>query len=271
MSSPPLITLLTDFGDRDSYVGVMKGVIAGINPHIRVIDLTHQIPPQAIALARFHLMTAVPYFPPGTVHLAVVDPGVGSQRRAIAVALAMGSFLVGPDNGIWGGVVQQYPVQAAVVLNNPTYWRTGQSSATFHGRDIFAPIAAHLASGVAWAALGEPIAPQTLVDLDLPGCQPTALGLTGTVQAIDHFGNIITNIPAAQLQGQPWQVIWGDELIPAATTYSDVAVGSLLALIGSHGWLEIACHRGNAAQRLKAEWGHRVSVHWLGDTRDLII
>lgn len=263
MSSPPLITLLTDFGDRDSYVGVMKGVIAAINPHIRVIDLTHQIPPQAIAVARFHLMTAFPYFPAGTVHLAVVDPGVGSQRRPIAAALAMGSFLVGPDNGVWGGVVQQYPIQAAVVLNNPTYWRTAQPSATFHGRDIFAPIAAHLASGAALSALGEPIVPPTLVDLDLPGWQRTARGLVGTVQAIDHFGNLITNIPAAELEGQPWQVIWGNYTIPAATTYSDGAVGHLLAVIGSHGWLEIACYQGNAAQRLQATWGDPVDVVWL--------
>lgn len=262
MSPCRLITLLTDFGLQDSYVAVMKGVIAGINPEIPVIDLTHQIPPQAIALARFHLLTAFPYFPPGTVHVGVVDPGVGSQRRAIAVELAEGSVLVGPDNGVFGGVIQQYPVKTAVTLTNPAYWRVAEPSATFHGRDIFAPVAAHLASGVPLAALGEPIAAQRLIDLDLPGWQATPTGVTGVVQAIDQFGNLITNIPAIALQGQSWQVLWRDQIIPRATTYSDVPPGCLVALIGSHGWLEIACHRGNAAQQLKAVWGDPITVTW---------
>ncbi|WP_448562936.1 SAM hydrolase/SAM-dependent halogenase family protein [Trichothermofontia sp.] len=262
MSPYPPITLLTDFGLQDSYVAVMKGVITGISPQIPVIDLTHQIPPQAIALARFHLLTAFPYFPAGTVHVVVVDPGVGSPRRAIAVKLTQGSVLVGPDNGVLGGVIQQYPVQAAVTLTNPAYWRVAQPSATFHGRDIFAPVAAHLASGVPLSALGKAIAPATLIDLDLPVCQNTATGVRGAVQAIDHFGNVITNIPATQLQDRPWQVVWRDQIIPPATTYSNVPPGSLLALIGSHGWLEIACHRGSAAGQLNAVLGETVTVTW---------
>ncbi|MHC5725640.1 MAG: SAM-dependent chlorinase/fluorinase, partial [Nostoc sp.] len=142
----PLVTLLSDFGDRDVYVGIMKGIIAQINRRLTVVDLTHQIPPQDIAAARFCLMNAYPYFPVGTVHVAVVDPGVGSKRRAIAVEFAQG-FLVGPDNGIFSGVLSQSPAIAAVELTNLNYRRTPQPSKTFHGRDIFAPIAANLASG----------------------------------------------------------------------------------------------------------------------------
>ncbi len=153
-----LVTLLTDFGLSDVYVGVMKGVITQINPRLRVVDLTHQIPPQNITAARFSLMNAYPYFPKGTVHVAVVDPGVGSHRRAIAIQLDSG-FLVGPDNGLFSGVLSQTKVIAVVELTNPEYWQTSAPSQTFHGRDIFAPVGAHLASGVPLKQLGETIDP----------------------------------------------------------------------------------------------------------------
>jgi S-adenosylmethionine hydrolase len=148
MPQNTIITLLTDFGESDVYVGVMKGVIAQINPGLTVVDLTHQIPPQNIAAARFSLMNAFPYFPKETVHIAVVDPGVGSERRGIALQLDAG-FLVGPDNGLFTGVLNQNPVIVAVELTNPQYWRTPTPSNTFHGRDIFAAAGAHLASGIA--------------------------------------------------------------------------------------------------------------------------
>ncbi len=260
-----LVTLLTDFGLQDTYVGVLKGVIAQINPQVAIVDLTHQIPPQDIGSARFHLMTAYPYFPPGTVHVAVVDPGVGSRRRGVAIAIA-GGFLVGPDNGLWSGVLSQTEALAAVELTNPQYWRTAHPSPTFHGRDIFAPVAAHLAAGIALEELGFAIDPATLVQLPLPqvsqqeGAVPGELILTGAIQASDRFGNLITNISAHQVEGYSWAVQLSDRALVVHQTYSDCPPGEPLALIGSHGWVEIAVNGGNARSHLQSGWGQQVQV-----------
>ncbi|NJM57077.1 MAG: SAM-dependent chlorinase/fluorinase [Synechococcales cyanobacterium RU_4_20] len=154
MKPNTLVTLTTDFGLQDAYVGVMKGVIWGIAPQVKLVDLTHSIAPQDLWAARFQLANSVPYFPPGTVHVAVVDPGVGSQRRAIAIQCSQG-WLVGPDNGLFSGVLERYPAQKVVNLSDRSYWRERSPSFTFQGRDIFAPVAAHLAQGVALEALGE--------------------------------------------------------------------------------------------------------------------
>jgi S-adenosyl-L-methionine hydrolase (adenosine-forming) len=254
-----MLTLLTDFGDRDVYVGVMKGVIAQINPTLTVVDLTHQIAPQDIAAARFCLMDAYPYFPDGTVHTAVVDPGVGGRRRAIAVQFAKG-FLVGPDNGIFSGVFSQTPAITAVELTNPDYWRTPQPSTTFHGRDIFAPAAAHLASGVPLKQLGHQIDPTTLVCLDIARCILTKTDVTGYVQYIDRFGNLVTNISGSYVEGKSWFVNAGGLKILGRETYSDVQIGDAIALIGSHGWVEIAINSGNAQSKLQVKLGDRVEV-----------
>ncbi|GAB4180127.1 MAG: SAM-dependent chlorinase/fluorinase [Coleofasciculaceae cyanobacterium] len=267
MSNNQLITLLSDFGLKDVYVGVMKGVIAQINPRLTVIDLTHEIPPQNLAAARFNLMNAYPYFPVGTVHVAVVDPGVGSHRRGIALQIDAG-FLVGPDNGLFSGVLQQTRVLGAVELTNPKYWRTPIPSTTFHGRDIFASVGAHLASGVSLEQLGESIDPKTLVQLAIPPHTPTASGIVGCIQYIDRFGNLITNIPEAEVRGKTWSVIVGDSLtqtlrdrtIPSSQTYSDRPLGEVVALIGSHGWVEIAVNGGNAQQVLQMDWAAPVEV-----------
>lgn len=256
-----ILTLLSDFGLRDVYVGVMKGAIAQINPTLTVVDLTHQVPPQNIAAGRFCLMNAYPYFPGGTVHVAVVDPGVGSQRRAIAVELANG-FLVGPDNGLFSGVLSQSPARAAVELTNPEYWRTSHPAATFHGRDIFAPVGAHIASGVSLDKLGRAIDSATLVQLALPERTQTETGVSGCIQYIDSFGNLVTNIPAAYLQGKTWSVTVNELTIPATSTYSDSSVGSAIALIGSHGWVEIAVSCGNAQSQLQLNCGDRVQVQF---------
>ncbi len=262
-----IITLLSDFGLSDVYVGVMKGVIAQINPALTVVDLTHQIPPQNIAAARFSLINAYPYFPTGTVHIAVVDPGVGSHRRGIALQLDTG-FLVGPDNGLFSGVLNQNPLVEAVELTNPKYWRTPTPSTTFHGRDIFASAGAHLASGVPLEQLGEVIDPETLVQLTIPEQTPTASGVAGCIQYIDHFGNLITNIPAADVQGKTWSVAVGDSptetlrerIIPGSQTYSNQPVGEVVALVGSHGWVEIAVNGGSAQSELQMDWGTVVEV-----------
>lgn len=268
MTHCPVLTLLSDFGLSDPYVGVMKGAIAHVNPALTVIDLTHQIPPQNIAAARFVLMTAYPYFPAGTVHVAVVDPGVGSDRRAIAVAIESPTgpcFLVGPDNGLFSGVLTQATSAVAVELTNPRYWRTPQPSSTFHGRDIFAPVGAHLASGVPFAALGNPVAPDALVQLTIPNyLQIEELGnrrsrIVGCIQAIDHFGNLITNIPSAMLTGN-WSIVLGNLTLIGRRVYSDAPAGELLALVGSHGWVEIAVNSGSAEERLDLDWGSPIQV-----------
>jgi S-adenosyl-L-methionine hydrolase (adenosine-forming) len=262
MSQSKILTLLSDFGNNDVYVGVMKGVIAQINPDITLIDLTHQIPPQNVAAARFCLMNAYPYFPIGTVHLAVVDPGVGSQRRAIAVKLAQG-FLVGPDNGIFSGITSKNQVITAVELTNLNYWRTSQPSSTFHGRDIFAPVAAHLASGVSLQELGREINPATLVKLDIGECFETTRGVAGCIQYIDHFGNLVSNIPASYVQGKTWSVKVANLTILGCETYSNVQVGEALALVGSHGWVEIAINSGNAHTQLQINWQDTLHVLFL--------
>lgn len=256
-----LITLLTDFGTQDSYVGVMKGVIATLCPAAQVIDLSHAIPPQDLYAARFNLLSAYPFFPPGTIHLVVVDPGVGTDRRGIAIELADG-LLVGPDNGVFGGVLQQHSVVQAVELANPLYWRGSQPSATFHGRDIFAPVAAHLATGVPIGRLGPLIPEDSLTRLALPPLVKTRRGLEGTIQHIDHFGNGITTIPARAVTSRRWGIEVGNVPVAGMGAYGEISPGEALALVGSHGWVEIAVNQGSARHRLGLAVGDRVV--WIG-------
>jgi S-adenosyl-L-methionine hydrolase (adenosine-forming) len=207
------LTLLTDFGTQDAYVAIMKGVITTIAPATKIIDITHQIPPQDIITARFQLMTAFPYFPEDTIHLAIVDPGVGSDRRAIALKLPSG-YLVAPDNGIIGGILTLETPIAAVELNRPAYWLKPHCSHTFHGRDIFAPVAAHLANGVLLEDLGTPIDWRSLVQLSLPQAQWSQENLwEGCIQAIDRFGNLITNLRGDLVVDQSWSIGLGNHQI----------------------------------------------------------
>ena len=263
MSKNRIITLLTDFGLSDVYVGVMKGAIAQINPQLKVIDVTHQIPSQNIAAARFCLMTAFAYFPPETVHVAVVDPGVGSKRRPVAIKCA-NCFLVGPDNGLFSGVLSRESAIASVELTNSQYWRTSQPSSTFHGRDIFAAAGAHLANGVALEDLGEAIDPASLVELEIPNCAVTATGAAGCIQYVDRFGNLITNIPNNCIIGNNWSLTISNSSdairIPSGKTYSDSQPGDLIAITGSDGWVEIAVNGGSAQSVLKLECGAIVQL-----------
>ncbi|MGB7088171.1 MAG: SAM-dependent chlorinase/fluorinase [Phormidesmis sp.] len=269
-----MITMLSDFGYKDAYVAVMKGVMASIAPGEITCDLTHAVPPHDILAARFNLMMAYPYFPKGTVHLAVADPGVGSARRAIALQCVDG-FLVGPDNGLFSGVLQRSPALIAIALTNPRYWRTAQPSNTFHGRDIFAPVAAHLAKGVSIHELGDRIDPATLVEPVLPpfsrgnevredDASDASVLATGSLQYIDGFGNLISNISADAVPEGPWQVmletLTGDRFISGIKFYDGVDAQALLALVGSHGWIEIACNQGSAAKALAATVGMRLSL-----------
>lgn len=259
MTSKKILTLLTDFSLQDVYVGVMKGVIASINPNIQIIDLTHQIPPQNIAAARFCLLNAYAYFPKDTVHVAVVDPGVGSQRRGVGIKCSE-SWLVGPDNGLFSGILARYPAIAAVELTNSKYWRSPYPSNTFHGRDIFAGVGAHLASGVALAQLGKAIDPASLVQLPLAELTVTEREIIGCIQYIDHFGNLITNIPAELVLDRYWSLMVKEQKISCGYTYSEVEVGELIALVGSHGWLEIGVRNGSARAKLQLDWGDTVIV-----------
>ena len=268
MSPHKIITLLTDFGLKDVYVGVMKGVIAQVNSTIKIIDLTHEIPPQNLNAAQFCLSDAYPYFPTGTVHVAVVDPGVGSARRAIAIQLPTG-FLVGPDNGIFSGVLQSIETEKITVveLTNTEYWHTNKPSNTFHGRDIFAPVGAHLANGVAIEKLGEKFNPESLVKLPLNNITLKDSGIEGCVQHIDHFGNIITNISSSYIEGKTWSVVINQnddfsayQTIASGNTYTDCQPGELIAIVGSHGFVEIAANGSSAQSQLNLEYGDRVQI-----------
>ncbi|MGD1700858.1 SAM hydrolase/SAM-dependent halogenase family protein [Dapis sp. BLCC M229] len=270
MSDKKIITLLTDFGLKDVYVGVMKGVIAQINLNLKIIDLTHQIPPQNLFAARFCLQNAYPYFPPETVHVSVVDPGVGSTRRAIAIQLPNG-FLVGPDNGIFSGILENLEIEniKVVTLTNSEYWRTKTPSTTFHGRDIFAPVAAHLASGVKLENLGEKINPESLVKLPLNNIIFTDSGIVGCVQHIDYFGNIITNISSSYVVEKNWSVIVNNNAnfsqnrkISSGNTYADCKPEELIAIIGSHGFVEIATNGSSAEDKLNLKYGDKVEIFW---------
>ncbi len=258
----PFISLLTDFGLQDPYVGIMKGVIHTLSPQAQLIDLSHGIPPQDVAVARFALMTAYPYLPLGTIHLAVVDPGVGSNRRAVAIQTQEG-YLVGPDNGLFSGVLAQSQALAAVQLTNPSYWRSPQPSHTFHGRDIFAPVAAHLANGIPLAELGDPLDVAELVRLDWPQPQEEADGWRGVIQAIDHFGNGISNLPGQWVEGRSWSASVKGIPIRSVATFAEGEVGEVLALVGSSGWLEIAQNQGNASRTLGLNVGDEIKVEWV--------
>ena len=268
MTKAKIITFLTDFGLQDVYVGIMKGVISQINSDISIIDLTHDLPPQDIAAGSFALISAYNFFPDNTVHLAVIDPGVGSSRRGVAIEFD-GGFLVGADNGLFSNLLSQTPAKKAVSLDNPQYWRSQSSSSTFHGRDIFAPIAAHLASGIEIEKLGTKIELESLISSDFPSVKVEGDKFIGQVKYIDRFGNLITNISASDFSEDNLsllpqlinsQVIIHNQIIPMVVTYSDRPRNDLVALVGSHGYLEIAVNCGNAQARLQAQVGATVIV-----------
>ena len=251
-----LVTLTTDFGTRDYYVGAMKGVLLSITPGLHLIDLSHEIPPQDILAGAFLLRHAAPLFPPGTVHLAVVDPGVGSARRGLAVA-SQEQLWVGPDNGLLTYALRS---DARVFEIADPGLRRDPVSATFHGRDIFAPAAAHLAAGLPLERVGPPVDDPVL----LAQAHPIVDGdrVTGTVIHVDGFGNLVTNIaePVALSLGREVRVRLATDLIidGLATTYEDVEPGSALALVGSGGLLEISIRGGSAARRLGVSRGDLV-------------
>lgn len=266
----PLIALLSDFGACDEYVGVMKGVIAGIAPGVRVVDICHQIEPQNIVHGAFILQAAVPYFPKGTIFVAVVDPGVGGRRRILAADCGGRRFVV-PDNGLIEGALKN-PSEASVVsVENRRYFLTPVSR-TFHGRDIFAPVAAHLAAGLPMAQLGPPVDPADAVTGKMPRCRFSSRdGIEGVVIAADRFGNLMTNIDERavarilnRVDGRQATVVLADIPVGAIVdSYDQVAKNAPLAIIGSRGLLEIAVNCGNARQMLQKGKNRRVRVQLL--------
>lgn len=255
-----MLTLSTDFGLKDPYVGIMKGVIATINREVPIIDLTHQIPPKNILAGRFSLLNSIPYFPRGTIHLAVVDPGVGSERQGCAIQFSQG-FLVGPNNGLFSGILAQFPPEKIVTLTNPKYWRTQEVSSTFHGRDIFAPVAAYLATGVPIENLGKEILKEELIDVSFPPPEIKQNTIIGYIQYIDYFGNLISNIPASRVYNKQWSVSIKNDNIESKNTYSESDPQELVAIIGSHGWIEIAMNQGNASEALSLNYGDVIKVN----------
>ena len=256
----PIITLTTDFGQRDPWVGIMKGVILGICPAARLVDLTHDVGPYDILHGQLVLEAATRFFPPGAVHLAVVDPGVGSPRRPILVT-AGGQHFVGPDNGLFTFALEGAG-WSAVALEAPAL-RLGQVSATFHGRDVFAPAAAHLALGVAPHRFGPAV--RDPVRLALPAARQEGGAVVGEVIAIDHFGNLITSVRAVDLAhvsgAGPLTVAVGEVVLgPLADSYASGGADRPTGIIGSSDRLEVFVREGSAAAALGARRGTRVRV-----------
>ncbi len=252
---PPLVTLTTDFGLQDPFVGVMKGVILGICPGARIVDVTHGIPPQDVLAGCLALGDAAPYFPPDTVHVAVVDPGVGSDRPAVAVRTARALF-VAPDNGLLS-FLRPDEVLEVRRLENPDLW-LHPVSRTFHGRDVFAPVAAHLARGVPLADVG-PEHPG-LRRLHLPGPVREPGAVRGEVLGFDRFGNAVTNIREGDLPRPGRAAEVAGRRIPLLGTYAETAPGRALALWGSSGRLEVSVREGSAREALGLRRGDPVRV-----------
>jgi S-adenosylmethionine hydrolase len=251
-----IITLTTDFGLKDPYVGVMKGVILSIHPDARPIDLTHRVKAGSVVQASALIQEAYPYFSKGTVHVGVVDPGVGSDRRPIVVE-TKDHFFVGPDNGLLWPIIAVNPPAKVVHLTERKYFLP-QVSQTFHGRDIFAPVAAYLSRGVDPSMMGPPIGDP--VQLHLPRPRQKGDVLWGQVFRVDRFGNLITNIQRKDLDrylasAQPIIKV-GDLVVESVhQTYAEVKAGEVLALIGSSGCLEIAVNLGRASERVEGDSG----------------
>lgn len=251
MSNSGIITLTTDFSLEDPYVGIMKGVILTINPGARIIDITHQVKTGDIMHAAGLILEAYRFFPKGSIHVGVVDPGVGSDRRPILIK-AEDFFFVGPDNGLFSPIISTDQTVEIIHLTERDYFLPHVSH-TFHGRDIFAPVAAHLSLGIDPMKMGPPITDPVLTQLPAP--RQNGETLFGQIVRVDNFGNLITNIHSKDLAefAEPGQTVIkvGDMVIEEVRkTYTEVKKGDLLALIGSSGFLEIAVNLGRASERL---------------------
>lgn len=260
-----IISLMTDFGTGDEYVGVMKGVILGIHPHASIVDITHGINPRDLVQAAYMIESAYRYFPANTVHVIVVDPGVGTERAILAIETEQYVFLA-PDNGVLTRVAEsEQPRRTVRVENRDCFLKT--VSRTFHGRDIFAPVAAHIANGLDIADLGPQIDPVGMkrLDIELPSVENSD-ELGGTVVSVDRFGNLVTNIGEAVLEnfcnmkdGMAIE-LGGKQITGFAESYGECAPKTPLGIIGSRGYLEISVNCGNAAKFFNIREGGKVRV-----------
>lgn len=255
-----LITLTTDFGLEDHYVGVLKAVILTISPDVRIVDISHDVPPQDVMAGAWVVRNAADYFPPGTIHLVVIDPGVGTERSPIALRMNEQIF-VGPDNGIFSLLSEEKTYEARL-LSNRSLWRQPVSN-TFHGRDLFAPVAAHLSMGTPFEELGNPVEElkryrwaRPIADRD---------GIQGWIVHIDRFGNLISNIPESLIRksvGQSDAKIYvGNTILnELSPSFGYVEEGDPVAYIGSSGMLEVAINKGDAKQMLGVKKGAQISI-----------
>ncbi|MEX2169372.1 MAG: SAM-dependent chlorinase/fluorinase [Pirellulales bacterium] len=260
---PPIITLTTDFGSSSRYVAAMKGVILSISPNVRLIDITHSIPRQDIRAGGIALAETAPYFPAGTIHVAVVDPGVGTDRRIIYVEIGDGRYIA-PDNGLLSQLAARQQPRNIREVVDPRFWRP-TVSATFHGRDIMAPVAAHLSLGISFEELGRPLSELTLLPLD----EVTKVGkrITGKVVEIDSFGNLMTDISrdalASVSSGESVRITCDEhQTLGIFRTYADQPEMTFIALIGSSDRLELAIVGENAAAMLGVRVDTPVVVEW---------
>ena len=256
---PPIITLLTDFGSQDYFVGAMKGAILSINPDARIVDITHEIPPQNIRAAAFNLLACYKSFPEGTIHVAVVDPGVGSSRRPILIESGE-QFFVGPDNGIFSWVCEREGNCRCIDLTNDNFFHH-PVSATFHGRDIFAPVAAALSNGVSPGELGVPLDDPVKLDSIKPRTMNKD-AVEGSIIHIDCFGNCITNLTRPDFSDSARVIINDREITSFREFFAEGndEAGELFCILGSAGFLEIVARNASAARVLNASVGERVKL-----------
>ncbi|MDP8242720.1 MAG: SAM-dependent chlorinase/fluorinase [Candidatus Hinthialibacter antarcticus] len=266
MNKRPIVTLLTDFGNADGFIGVMKGVMLQIAPDIHFVDITHELPAFSLSAAAFLNSWSYGYFPPGTVHLCVVDPGVGTQRRALIVE-TQGHTFIAPDNGLLSPVLSLTGERTIISATDPKYWLS-KVSYTFHGRDIFSPLAAHIARGVSISVLGPQINDPVMLPCDPPSITPNCIECH--IRYIDHFGNLITDLTRSRFDH--WAAQNGCEfgsveihldgvvINGVSKTYGVHKPGALAAVFDGYDCLEIAVTQGNASQQLGLSVDRAVTV-----------
>ncbi len=273
-SSPSTVALLTDYGWDDPYAGAIQGVILSINPDARLVNLTHQVPAYNVREASYLLITAAKEFPEKTIFLAVVDPEVGSSRKAIIVETLDKKIFVGPDNGIFTDVIRTFGFKKAVNITNVLWFRKGDVSSTFHGRDVFAPVAARLSTGKNMDDAGPKLLEKDLMMLERKPAELTERGITGEILHRDHYGNLVTNIPASVLAKSGWRPGMALEFVvkyqvitaKLAEKYSDVPKGEMVLVLNGQGLLELAKNVGSAGDSLQAMAGDSIVLRTVGSS-----